>query len=143
MKKIRVYGCSNIPETKNTLRRATVYFLDLLLPRKRKIDVRISVENKLIEKESMFGGCYHLSSSPSRYHIRLDDAMDSKTMVTTLAHEFVHVRQFDSGELAFRHSCNRWHGTYYPSDEFSYEDEPWEIEASSLEDLLAKNFFTQ
>lgn len=139
MKKIKVYGCSKTPETKKVLRRAAVYFLDAVLPRKRKIDIKITVEKDLIGRESLYGECHHLDRS--KYWIRLDGDMNIQNQITTLAHEFVHVRQFDTGQLAFRHSCNRWHGTYYPTDEFFYEEEPWEIEAQSLENELASNFW--
>lgn len=139
MKKIRVYGCSKDPETKNLLRRAAIYFLNDQLPRKRKIDIKITCEDDLIVKENIYGECHHVDRS--KYWIRLNSSMSIYDVITTLAHEFVHVRQFDTGQLALRYSCNRWNGTYYPCDEFFYEDEPWELEAQSLENSMASNFW--
>lgn len=143
MKLIKVYGCSKNPTRKDLVRRAAVYFLNRLLPRKRKIEIAIHVEDNLIEKSSVFGECYHISKSPSKYKVRLDKGMCDIMLITTLAHEFVHIRQFDHGELALTHSCNRWHGNYYPDDEFLETEEPWEVEPRERESVLAADFFTQ
>jgi len=143
MKLVKVYGCSKTPTRKDLVRRAAVYFLKLLLPRKRKIQIDIHLEEDLITKESVYGECYHMSKSPSKYKIRLDKDMNDLTLITTLAHEFIHVKQFDRNELAFLYSCSRWHGEYYPDDEFIESEEPWEVEPRERESDLASKFFAQ
>jgi hypothetical protein len=64
-------------------------------------------------------------------------------LITTLAHEFIHVRQFDTNELAFLSNCSRWRGKYYTNDEFIDAEEPWEIEPRESEYVLADKFFAQ
>lgn len=141
MKKIIVYGCSKNPSRKDLVRRAAVYFLNVLLPRKRSIQISIHVQNELKEKECIYGECYHIEKSPSKYKIRLDNCQDDYTLIETLAHEFVHVRQFDKGELALMHSRNRWKGQYYSDDEFGVTEEPWEVEPRERESALATELF--
>lgn len=139
MKLIKVYGCSKDPKTKDVIRRASVYFLDCLLPKKRKINVQINVVKSLLNKENVYGECHHLDRS--KYLIRLDSDLSIVALITTLAHEFVHVRQFDTKQLAFTSRCSRWNNIRYESDEIPYDEQPWEIEASSLESSLATNFW--
>ena len=141
MKHIKVYGCSENPVRKDLVRRAAVYFLNHLLPRKRNIEICIFVQDNLIEKDCIYGECYHIKKSPSKYKIRLDNCHDEYTLIETLAHEFVHVRQFDKGELAFMNKCNRWRGKYYQTDEFDETEEPWEVEPRECESVLATEFF--
>jgi hypothetical protein len=143
MKLIKVYGCSENLTRKDLVRRAAVYFLKRLLPRKRKIEIGIRVEENLIENHSMYGGCYHIAKSPSKYKIRLDSGMSDAMLISTLAHEFVHVRQFDNNELVCMDSYSRWHGKYYSDDEFAETEEPWEVEPRELEGVLAADFFAQ
>ena len=143
MKLIKVYGCSKNPARKDLVRRAAVYFLNRLLPRKRKIMVNIHIENGLIKNNSVYGECYHVSKTPSKYKIRLDEVMGDIMLITTLAHEFVHVRQFDNNELSLTYDRSRWHSKYYSSSEFIDSEEPWEIEPCELESVLASEFFTQ
>jgi nitrate/nitrite-specific signal transduction histidine kinase len=142
MKLIKVYGCSQNLNRKDLVRRAAVYFLSRLLPRKRNIQISIRVEDNLIENDSMYGGCYHMSKSPSKYKIRLDSSMSDYTLISTLAHEFVHVRQFDENELIFTDSYSQWRGKYYQTDEFAETEEPWEVEPRKMESVLAAEFFS-
>lgn len=143
MKLIKVYGCSKNQARKDLVRRAAVYFLSRLLPRKRNIEISIHIQANLIEKDCVYGECYHLEKSPSKYKIRLDASQNDHTLIETLAHEFVHVKQFDCKELVFMSKCSRWLGEYYLDDEFDETEEPWEVEPRERESALAKEFFAQ
>jgi len=141
MKVIRIYGCSKDKETKDLLKGAAIYFLDSLLPRKRKINIKISAEAGILYSDDIYGECYHLDKS--KFWIRLDSELDRYNLISTLAHEFVHVRQFDTGQLQFKAHCNKWDGSFYPNDGFKRNQEPWEIEARRLEKKLAKKYLKQ
>lgn len=143
MKSIKIYGCSKDKVRKELVRRAAVYFLSRLLPRKRKIEISIHLKGSLIEKSNVYGECYHMDTRPSKYTIYLERELSDSNLITTLAHEFVHVKQFDKGELVMLHNCNRWLGKRYSHDEFDVTEEPWEVEPCELEYHLAAEFFSQ
>ena len=143
MKLIKVYGCNNCPELKDSVKRAAVYFLQRLLPRKRSITVAIHLKKDLLDKKSVYGECYHMKVSPSTFKILLDRDMPMLDLITTLAHEFVHVKQFSRNELAFNLKYSRWHGKRYFDEDLIGKIAPWEIEPRAFEDSLAAEFFAQ
>lgn len=96
-----------------------------------------------MDKEYTYGECYHMQKSPSKYKIRLDNDSNVVSLIETLAHEFVHVRQFDSKELVFFSNCSRWLGKYYSDDAFDETEQPWEVEPREREAPLAAEFFAQ
>lgn len=65
------------------------------------------------------------------------------SIITTLAHEMVHAKQFAYGQLkdkvVKRKFVTTWHGVPY-DDEVDYWDHPWEIEAYGLENSLVAKF---
>jgi len=63
-----------------------------------------------------------------RYNTSIDGA------VNTLFHELRHVHQYVSGTLC---KGNFWKGTEY---DVPYEDEPWEIDANKVADILYDDF---
>ncbi len=142
MIKFSIYGCSKDKRLKRRVGAAAVFFLQQLLPRKRNIDVRIKLVKDLLAKENNYGECYDLDVSPGHkyYTIRLDYA-DADTVIRTLAHEMVHVKQFARGELRMLYTgyCAKWKGEKYP-DDIEYETSPWEVEANHIEPLLSGKF---
>ena len=57
--------------------------------------------------------------------------------MSTLAHEFVHVKQFARGELS--ENMTRWKSNRYAGD-IEYWDQPWEKEARRLQHKLVWRF---
>lgn len=69
----------------------------------------------------------------------LDSRLSVETLLQTLAHEMIHVKQRVRGQLKHRVKRNGqpefiWCGRVYNKD---YYDSPWELEAFSRERLLA------
>jgi hypothetical protein len=141
MKIIRVYGSAAHQVRKSLVREAAAYFLNLLLPLKRKIRISIHLESGLIADQGVFGECYHIGKSPSKYKIRLDSGMPDFMLIKTLAHEFVHIRQFDCSELVLTQGCSKWQGVSYSEEQFKPTKEPWEVEPRALELPMTKEFF--
>ena len=79
---------------------------------------------------------------PREFQIELKLNRHGLTMLTALAHEMIHAKQFAYGELRDRYISKRmvqtWHGVPY-ADTF-YWDQPWEIEAYGLEGGLVARF---
>lgn len=133
MKRLRVYGCKNNPELKEEIITASTFFINSLLPRKRKYDITVTAVNDLIDKEETFGECW--SWSPNVYCIRFDKNQTQENRIKTLAHEFVHLKQFAFGELKFLTQFNIWQDKIF-YHEAKYNLVPWEREASKMENVL-------
>jgi len=130
MKRIRIYGCKN-KRLKEKIRSATLYFRDVLLPRKRKLDIVVCVQNDLTEKYGVFGECWE-GDTPHNFKLCIDGAISEKSILETVAHEMVHVRQFATGQLKYLSKGDKWRGKVY-STKTPYSRQPWEREAKRLE----------
>ena len=136
---IDVYGTGRKSGLKKLIHRAALSYLKALLPRKRKVNVKIEVIDELESLEGVFGECYEYSNDEHyKYVIRLDNNKSIHTTLVTLAHEFVHLKQYDRKELRFYDKSTKWKGVVY--DNYVYDDAPWEIEASAMENQLYDNF---
>lgn len=142
MIKLKIYGCSNDKPLKKCLSRASIYFLNQLLPKKRNIDILVRIVENLLGKENAYGECYDYSNriNPSKYMIQLNGGMTPYETVTTLAHEMVHVKQFDKRELIFLSTCTKWEKERFEKDINYTSEYPWEYEAEKLEKELTASF---
>ena len=142
MIKLKIYGCSNDKVLKQCLSRASVFFLNALLPNKRNIDIIVRVVDDLVKKENAYGECYNYSNKihPSKYVIQLNAGMSPYETITTLAHEMVHVKQFDKGELVFFPRHTKWKKERFEKDAVYTSEYPWEWEAERLEKKLTRLF---
>jgi hypothetical protein len=82
----------------------------------------------------------------NQIHIRIDSTLSFIDAVVSIAHELVHAKQFLSGELKVvpnnASGAWMWRGKMFRhSNRFTYDTDPWEIEAKSKEFPLAKSFF--
>jgi hypothetical protein len=83
---------------------------------------------------------------PREFTIRLNVSLipDWETLIETLAHEFIHVRQFARGYLKQYWRANpgvmHWHGKPYNIYRLQYWELPWEIEAYSLDFIFAEEY---
>jgi len=141
MIKIKINGCSKDKILKECLTKASIYFLGKLLPRKRNIEIVIRIVDNLLTKEIAYGECYNYSTRdrPSNYIIQLEGRMKPYDILSTLAHEMVHIKQFDKKELVFFANYTRWKGERY-DDNISYVDYPWEHESEKIEIELSNSF---
>jgi hypothetical protein len=72
--------------------------------------------------------------------MNLDSGIGVERLITTLAHEMVHVKQYAKGQIKSSKSCktNYWMGKNIRKE---YFEQPWEIEAYSKERVLANKIF--
>ena len=67
--------------------------------------------------------------------------LELPTLLETLAHEVVHLRQYAKDQLyEYRNGDSRYAGKRYPKD---CEDVPWEEEASALEQHIYQKYSSQ
>ena len=76
------------------------------------------------------------------FTIIIHPELNKKTMLTVLAHEMVHVKQYAKGEMKdyVRMNSVKFNGRVYNDDEMDYWDFPWEIEAHGREKGLYYRF---
>lgn len=124
----------------------TLFCIKKLMPRMRNLEINIHIKN--FGKDTACG--YALaadnadSSRPREFDIEVNRSLRLKTLLSTVAHEMVHVKQFARGEL-YQSSLtakHRWQGKWINKNP-NYWDLPWEIEANGREDGLFARWLGQ
>ncbi len=114
---------------------AVNFFSDQLFSTKLSKHLVIELELKSHFKDH--GDCevleYNSQRKPRSFKIRLRKKKSYKSLIKTLAHELVHVKQFALGEMSEFH--DRWRDGV-DHKETDYYDLPWEIEARMMEHVL-------
>lgn len=74
--------------------------------------------------------------------IIVNQNLNKKTMLISLAHEMVHVKQYARGELKdyLRSNNVRWKNRVFCLDKIEYWSSPWEKEAYKNDKLLYEKF---
>lgn len=60
------------------------------------------------------------------------------SIIKTVAHELIHVQQYQSGMLSFKNGRGYWNGQDFTDTK--YEKRPWEVDAFSRDKSLGKKF---
>jgi hypothetical protein len=125
------------------IRDASEFYAQRLLgPRlARSVSVRIVFVKGLHKTKGCLAMCTWEDDNhrPREFSIMMDSRMGEKTMMATLAHEMIHVKQYAKGELKDMLSAffvSRFHGKLYNSDVIEYMKLPWEVEAFNNEAQL-------
>jgi len=106
-----------------------------------KLDIRVVFKPTLYKKTESYGETAYYEDSdlpPKDFIIELDSNLRLRSMLETLAHEMVHIKQWATGEM--RETKNNFITKFKKdtvnSDKVSYWDQPWEIEAMGREEGL-------
>lgn len=110
---------------------AGVYAKELRLHRAKSI-LSIETVTGLTKSTGMRGGITQLSKH--ELSIAIDSRLNIETMLTVLAHEMVHAKQYAFGQLRVGENGYIWLGKEY---DVSYYESPWELEAFGRERILA------
>jgi len=125
---------------------AALYYGALLLGTRmlKNIELDIKLTKDLKKKEQAYGYCHITDDNlnrPREFMIELDTSMKYgfDQILTWLAHEMVHLKQFVRGELCdYETGRVQWKKRMYGN--VYYEDQPWEREAYRLETKLYEEF---
>lgn len=126
--------------------RELVRFALPYLMKQSKIDqlsIRINIKKDYVAKEGCYGICdvndVEKRGRPKSFSLSVDGSMLIRHILTTIAHELVHVKQYATGELVYRASTGEsyWHGEKI-DDNLNYWLHPWEIEAYGWERNLVQ-----
>jgi len=107
------------------------------------LDIKLTKDLK--QKEDAYGFC-HVTGNigrPREFCIELDASLehDMEQLLTWLAHEFVHLKQFFRIELYdLVNGKTQWKTKRYKLNNKSHLEAPWEKEAYRLETKLADEF---
>lgn len=112
------------------------YVINKLMPRMRTLDIEIEIKD--FGYDTSCGYCLpagHASgTSPRDFEIEINKDLELRTMLETIAHEMVHVKQYARNELKqLDADTHRWMGDTVSDDDVEYWDLPWEVEAHGRE----------
>ena len=125
---------------------AVEFYGEVLLGKRMAKGVHVSVKltKNLKKKEQAYGFCHITDDSlskPREFMIELDASMKHSfdQILTWLAHEMVHLKQFVRKELwDYETGRVQWKSRSY--GRVDYENQPWEKEAYRLEGELYEMF---
>ena len=125
---------------------AALFYGEVLLGKRmaKNIYLDIKLTKDLKKKEGAYGYCHIVDDSlarPREFMIELDTSMRYKfdQILTWLAHEMVHLKQFVRGELCdYETGRVQWKSRTF--GKVHYDDQPWEKEAYRLEGELYEMF---
>ena len=137
---------SHNQELKDLVKRGAEFYGEVLLGKRmvKNIYLDIKLTKNLKKKEGAYGYCHIVDNSlarPREFMIELDASMRYKfdQILTWLAHEMVHLKQFVRGELCdYETGRVQWKSRTY--GRVHYDDQPWEKEAYRLEEELYEMF---
>lgn len=86
--------------------------------------------------EDQCGYCDEVDIDEEWVELEINKGLDAKTMVETILHEMVHVKQILDGRLV-QGNPSTWNGVEYDGN---YNELPWEIEAYRIEEQMAREF---
>ena len=120
----------------------------------KELHKQITVKLKLVKKQHIDYNdeCAHVewmdnNRQPRKFTILINmpSKPSLKYIISTLAHEMVHVKQFVKNELidlpSTNYNVSMFKNKKYNLNRVSYYDQPWEIEAFGRERGLTKEYF--
>lgn len=133
---IKVRGARKNRRLQHLVKNATYFYLKTLCPRIRKINIEVQIVDNLSQTERVHGDCCQcgVDDPDLDYIIRLNLNESYHFMLTILAHEMVHLKQYVRRELILYTGDTqgaRWKGVY--CSEYDYACAPWEAEADARE----------
>ena len=116
--------------------RAVQFYGEILISKRilKNISIEINFDDDLTDLGGASIDGYNTSGKAREFTIDLSRKISGKSVLMTLAHEMVHIKQFTYGET--NESLSKWQGSHIDSDVVDYYDLPWEIEAYGKEQGL-------
>lgn len=133
---ISIRGTSSARKRK-LVREAVVFAINYLMPRKQNLFIDIL----MTPMKAGDGSCAHIEKDV--FEIELRRNMTKEDLLTTIFHEFIHVRQYSRGELVNTENFNyaRWKRGRVWSYDSLYS--PWETEAYSGQETMLEAWYEQ
>lgn len=123
---------------------AVMFATRQLMPRiKKPVYINITPVRNLMKKEGIYGDVMNECDGGYReFTIRIDSSLsqDTQELVSTTLHEMVHVWQYMSRRLEQKRARKMKFNKVVYELEMPYDDRPWEIEASIMEEQLLEQW---
>jgi len=121
------------------------FCIDSLMPRlKHKLDITVELKTNKDGLGDNLGTCIweDTNNRPRLFLIEACSKLNMRTLLITIAHEMVHVKQFARNEQKHMIRANKvkWMGKTVDTNKVSYWELPWEIEANGRETGLFINW---
>ena len=115
------------------------WFIDTYLPRHK---ITVDINHRGMKREGVIGwiSVVDSDSRPRWFDIELQSNLDAETYTKTLLHELWHLLQHVRGILKDKGSKRYWRGT--DCSLMDYMDQPWEIQAREMEEILYEEYLT-
>jgi hypothetical protein len=115
------------------------------MPRlEHKLDIRVELKTSKGGLNGNLGTCMweDTNDRPRMFVIEASSSVNMRTLLITVAHEMVHVKQFARNEQKHMLMANKvkWMGKTVDIDRVDYWELPWEIEAHGRETGLFINW---
>ena len=123
--------------SKNRCTSIVNWFMDQYLPRHK---ILVNVDHKGLLREGIFGWMWTADCDyrPRDFEIEFHNRMNPEHYTKTLLHELWHLYQHVQGILKDKHGTRYWKGTDHSKTD--YDDQPWEVEATRMEEILYKEY---
>ncbi len=137
------------------VKEAANFFAEILLGKKlsNNIQLLIVFDKELDEPNTNVGGyCEWVDDNtrPREFLIELSPSMDYENTLKILSHEMTHLKQYARGTLkqTFTSQGLKWENRFYSKTmkspgEDGYEEQPWEIEAVKMEQILLLKYLNK
>lgn len=115
------------------------WFISKYLPRHK---ITVDINHRGMKRDHAFGWISVIDCDyrPREFEIELQSNMDPELYTITLLHELWHLLQHVRGHLKDKRGKRYWRGT--DCSLMDYTDQPWELEAHSMEEVLYKDYLT-
>ena len=125
--------------SKRRCERIVNWFVDKHLPNHKVI---INVDHLGLLHEGVFGWMWAADCDyrPRDFEVELHNRMNPEDYTKTLLHELWHLYQHVTGQLKDKYKKRLWKGVDHSKTD--YEDQPWEVEAHRMEEVLYKEYTT-
>ena len=138
--RLRIFNCPD-KDFKPIVERAASFFAKELIPNTRIRNgcfTKIRFDGKLEEYGYASVENYNTRKQPREFMIEVHPGIGAYNIISTIAHEMVHIKQYIEGEL--NEEMSYWKGKRVDSDKMEYWTSPWEVDAHGLEVGLVTKF---
>ena len=138
--RLKIVNCPD-KDFKPIVERAASFFAKELIPNTRVRNhcfTRIRFNAKILEYGYASVEEYNTRNQPREFLIEIHPGIGARDILSTIAHEMVHIKQYIDGEL--NEEMSYWKGKRVDSDKMEYWYSPWEVDANGLEVGLITKF---
>ena len=136
---IEVLNCKD-KRLEEYIHRAITFYGEQLISKRilNNICIDVSFDDDMTDLGGASIEGFNTAKKPRDFLIEISNKVGAKSVLMTLAHEMVHIKQYAYCET--NEYLSKWKGVHIDSDAIDYYDLPWEIEAYGKEQGLFSGF---